>query len=153
MRVVVVIIASILIAACGSHASSSESATTAADAASTTAKAGEVQTAAEVAQRLHCGSSFVPTDRNNLANKLSISAGTCTINGETVNLDVYHDAGTLRTAEDTAKNAGCVVARANRVRDFGSVLGPNWVASTTAVTVAQRLAALDPAVKLQTIHC
>jgi hypothetical protein len=153
MRVVVFIIGSILIAACGSHASTSAPPTTAAEATSTTARAGEIRTAAEVAQHLQCGSSFIPIDRNNLANTLPISAGTCTIDGETVNLDVYDSAGTLRTAEGTAQNAGCVVARANRVRDFGWVAGRNWVASTTKVTVAERLATLDPAAKLQTVHC
>ena len=153
MRVVVFIIGSILIAACGSHASTSAPPTTTARATSTTTQAGEIRTAAEVAQRLQCGSSFVPIDQNNLANKLPISAGTCTIDGETLNIDVYKDAATFRTAEGIAKSAGCVVARANHVRDFGVVAGPNWLASTTTVTVAARLAALDSAVQFQTIHC
>jgi hypothetical protein len=114
---------------------------------------GEIRTAAEAAQYLQCGSSFIPIDRNTLANKLPISAGTCTIDGETLNLDVYQDPATLRTAEGIAKSAGCVVARANHVRDFGSIAGPNWVASTISVTVAERLAAVHTAAQLQTIHC
>jgi hypothetical protein len=153
MRVVVFIIGSILIAACGSHASTSAPPTTAAQATSTTARGGEIRTAEAVGQYLQCGSSFIPIDRNNLANQLPISAGTCTIDGETLNIDVYKDAATLRTAEGRAKSAGCVVARANHVRDFGLVAGPNWVASTTSVTVAERLAAVETAVQLQTIHC
>jgi hypothetical protein len=153
MRVVVVIIGSILIAACGSHASTSAPPTSAAQATSTTARTGDIRTAAEVAQYLQCGSSFIAIDRDNLANKLPISAGTCTIYGETLNLDVYKDAATLRTAEGVAKSAGCVVARANHVRDFGLVVGPNWVASTTSLTVAKRLAAAETAAQLQTVHC
>jgi len=153
MRVVVVIIGSILIAACGSHASTSAPPATAAQATSTTARTGDIRRAAEVAQYLKCGSSFIAIDRNNLANKLPISAGTCMIDGETLNIDVYQDAATLRTAEGIAKSAGCIVARANHVRDFGSVAGPNWVASTTSVAVAKRLAAVETAAQLQTIHC
>ncbi len=120
---------------------------------STTATPSEVHTAADVAQRLQCASSFVPIDRNDLTNKTPISAGTCTIEGETVNLDVYSDAGALRSAKAMASTVGCVVARMHHVTDDGWLAGPNWVASTTDLTLAERLAPRDPAAKLQTIHC
>ena len=124
MRVVVSILAAILMAACGSSASMNGSPTTATVATPTTVKPEKVQNAADVAQRLHCSSSFVPRDRNTLANKLPISAGTCTVEGETVHIQVYSDAGAVRTAVGMAKGFGCVVATREPCSGFRVRRGP-----------------------------
>ena len=92
-------------------------------------------------------------NRNDLANTMPTSAGTCTVAGQVVNLDIYRDQAALQEAVAVATSAGCAVGRAKRVRDFSWVAGPNWVASTTSLTVALELVRRDRVAELHTVHC
>ena len=100
---------------------------------------------------------FAPAPKGSARAKFGINLGdwgTCSVNGQKIELHVYRDAVQLAKAYSTTKTVVCKYADARGSDTLAVATGANWLAGggasthTTATKIAKQVGAKD-----RTIHC